>query len=90
VRIVGVSFNDPERNAKWVDNQSFPYEVWSDTQRQLALQLGAADSADKKVPRRVTALLDAQGRVVATYQDVRVGTHPQDVLEDCKRLFSAE
>jgi len=71
-----------------VENQGFAYEVWSDTGRELAMQLGAADDVEQGSPRRVTALLDAQGRVVAFYEDVNVGTHPEDVLEDCKRLFS--
>lgn len=41
-------------------------------------------------PRRVTKVLDKDGTLVLEYiSDVDVGTHPEAVLEDCRRLFPA-
>ena len=42
---------------------------------------------DQNTPRRVTRVLDAEGRVVLSYDDVKVGTHPEEVLQDCRALF---
>lgn len=87
MKIVGVSFNKPQKNASWAQNQGFRYEVWSDQERALATQLGAATKPDQGTPRRVTRVLDAQGRVVLSYDAVQVGTHPDQVLEDCRAKF---
>lgn len=87
VEIVGVSFNKPEKNAEWVADQSFPYEVWSDTERALAVQLGAG-GPKAAFPRRITRVLDASGQVVLAYDDVNVGAHPEQVLQDCTARFA--
>jgi len=34
-------------------------------------------------------ILDAEGREILRYDDVSAGTHPADVLEDCRALFGA-
>lgn len=77
-----MSFNKVERNRKWSENQAFGFEVWSDQQRELAQQLGAADTSTQGSPKRVTRVLDGEGRVVLAYDEVQVGAHPQAVLED--------
>lgn len=88
VRIVGASFNKPEKNREWVAEQKYNFEVWSDTEKTLALALGAVSSRYLPVPSRITVILDAQGNVVLHYLDgIDVGTHPGDVLEDCRTLF---
>ena len=91
VRIVGVSFNAPDKNLRWATEQKFPFEVWSDLDKTLALTYGAAGSRWTLVPSRITVVLDASGNVVLEYKDgVDVGTHPQDVLEDCGKVFGGE
>lgn len=89
MRIVGVSFDAPEANKAWHDDKGFGFELWTDTDRTLALALGAAQSADQKVADRETRLLDAEGRVLLEYDvGLNLGTHPSDVLGDAKRLFA--
>jgi len=87
VRIVGVSFNRPAKNLAWSTSQAFPYELWSDEARDLALYYGAASGRRTFAPSRITVLLDARGDLLLRYDDVSVGTHPADVLEDCRALF---
>lgn len=82
-----MSFNRPEKNARWVENQEFPYEIWSDSGRELAIQMGAAGSAAAMTPSRITRLVDAEGKIVKMYDRVSVGKHPEEVLEDCRALF---
>ena len=88
MHIVGASFNKPSANATWVAEQSYQYEVWSDTNHQLAEHYDA-EGGLLPVPQRVTVILDAKGALLLEY---RSGTgssgHPQDVLEDCQALFA--
>lgn len=86
MKIVGVSFNTVQRNDKWAKNQEFQYEVWSDSKRELGLALGAASKPDQGSPRRVTRVLDAEGRVILAYDKVSVMSDPQTVLDDYKAL----
>ena len=81
-----MSFNDPEKIKAWTTDQEFPFEVWSDRDKTLAQALGAGGRFSV-VPSRVSFVLDASGKVVLEYRDVKVGTHPEDVLLDCRALF---
>ena len=88
VDIVGVSFTDVQTNAEWAAEQSFPYEIWHDDHKSLALYYGAADSSATPYPKRRTRILDANGNVVLEYNDkIIVGAHPNEVLEDARQLF---
>lgn len=90
MRIVAVSFNSADRNRRWAEAEHFPFEVWSDTDKTLALTYGAASTSWAPFPSRITVVLDAQGKVALQYLDgVNVGTHPEDVLKDCTALFGA-
>ena len=81
--IVGVSYGSPERAAKWVENQGYQFEVWSDSDKVLGQALGAGDGG---MAKRVSALLDSQGRVVVRYPEVGFGRHPSEMLDDVRRL----
>lgn len=87
MRIVGVSFDAPTKNQAWAEQEGFAFELWTDTDRTLALTYGAAESADQPFALRVTKVLDANGVLVLEYPKVSVGTHPQKVLDDCVALF---
>ena len=89
MEIVGVGFSGPETTADWVEEESFPYEVWTDSdERTLAITYGAADNASAFSPDRVTMLLGAEGNLRLEYRDnIQVGTHPAQVLEDCQAIF---
>lgn len=82
VEILGVSFDDPKANATFVTAEKFPFRLLSDTDRTLALQVGAATSADAPVSRRVSFLVGPDGKVLKTYGMVIPTTHAADVLAD--------
>ena len=44
VQILGVSFDAPATNAKFVEKEKFPFRLLSDTDKTLAVEVGAADS----------------------------------------------
>ena len=88
VEVVGVSFDSPETNASFAAGEGFPYELWTDTSRDLALTYGAASSSSQSSASRVTVVLDESGQLLLTYDvGFEFGAHPAQVLEDCKALF---
>ena len=82
-----MSFNSPASTARWVKEEQFPFEVWTDTHKTLAVALGAANGPSTWIPARVSVLLDAEARVVLEYPDVKIGAHPAEVLEDARKIF---
>jgi peroxiredoxin len=87
---VGASFNSPGKNANWVKNQSFEYEVWNDTNKTLAVYYGSVKSGLALIPGRVTMILDEEGKLILEYREgTGAGGHPQQVLEDCQEIFGS-
>ena len=83
-----MSFDAPERNAKFAASNDYRFELWTDTDRALAMHYGAARSPQTRMAGRVTVVLDAEARQVLDYRKfINVGVHPKDVLEDCQRRF---
>jgi peroxiredoxin Q/BCP len=82
IEILGVSFDSPERNAKFVEEEGFPFRLLSDEQRVLATAVGAASSNSQSYASRISYLVGADGKVIAAYGDVNPSTHASQVLAD--------
>jgi peroxiredoxin len=90
VTIIGASFDPPEENLAWAQEEAFAYDLWSDLSRELGLYYGATDDPTDTTAARITVLLDAEGAVLLEYDvGIGFGTHPADVLSDCQALFGA-
>jgi peroxiredoxin Q/BCP len=83
VEIVGVSFDAPEANAAFVEAEKFPFRLLSDRERTLAVAVGAAETRDAPVARRISYLVGPDGRVRNVYGSVMPASHAADVLADC-------
>jgi len=86
VTIVGVSFDDPKSNAKFVAKNNFPFRLLSDQKRELAVAVGAADSPSRMWARRISYLIGPDGKVVKAYSDVSPARHAKEVLADLAAL----
>ena len=84
VAIFGVSFDDPSANAAFVTAEKLPFRLLSDTDRTLAVAVGAADSKDQAVARRISYLVGPDGKVRASYGSVTPASHATDVLGGLK------
>jgi thioredoxin-dependent peroxiredoxin len=84
VEVLGVSFDAPAANKAFVDAERFPFRLLSDTDRTLAVAVGAADNATQSVARRISYLVGPDGRVRAVYDTVVPATHARNVLDDLK------
>ena len=85
VEILGVSFDDPATNAEFVAAESFPFRLLSDQSRSLSVSVGAADSTNQAVARRISYVVGPDGKVVRVYDTVAPATHADQVLKDLRQ-----
>ena len=78
----------PAANQAWATHESYTYEIWSDDPTHvLGATYGAWSGGGNYA--RVTRLLGPDGAVVLEYDvGFGIGTHPQDVLDDCRKLYA--
>lgn len=86
VEVLGVSFDTPEDNARFVKAHRFPFRLLSDRDRTLAVQVGAADSPKAWFARRMSYLVGPDGKVLKVYSEVNPSTHARQVLDDVRAL----
>ena len=84
VTVFGVSFDEPKANAEFVRQEQFPFRLLSDSDRNLAIAVGAADAPDQPVARRISYLVGPDGKVMKAYATVNTASHASDVLSDVK------
>lgn len=82
IEVLGVSFDEPAENRRFVQERGFPFRLLSDAGRTLAVAVGAADSVEQPVARRISYLVGADGTVERVYGTVNPATHAGDVLSD--------
>jgi len=86
VAVLGVSFDDLRDNARFVSEHNFPFRLLSDTERDLAVRVGAADSPKRVWARRISYLVGSDGKVLKAYSDVNPTAHAGQVLADLEAL----
>jgi thioredoxin-dependent peroxiredoxin len=82
VEVLGVSFDKPERNAEFIEQNHFPFRLLSDSYKVLAVEVGAADDDKRLFARRISYLVGPNGTVIKAYNDVDPSTHAKQVLAD--------
>ena len=74
----------------WAEDEGFQYEVWTDSDKTLAIHYDDSFNSSQAFPNRVTVLLSETGDLLLEYPASMtgdIGTHPSKVLEDCEKLF---
>lgn len=79
-----MSFDPPAANAAFRAKYDFPFPLLSDTERTLGLAYGACPDAKAAMAKRISVVIDAEGRVAKLYEKVDARAHPQQVLDDLK------
>lgn len=82
IEILGVSFDRPDDNRRFAESESFPFRLLSDSDRKLALAVGAATAADQGYARRISYLVGPDGKVIEAYDQVNPTEHAAEVLAD--------
>ncbi len=82
MEILGVSFDSVVENAAFAKKYDFPFPLLCDVERSLGLAYGACDSAKAGNARRISYLIDEQGKIAKAYDSVNARSHPSEVLTD--------
>jgi len=82
VEVLGASFDTVAENAAFAQQFSFPFPLLCDTSRTLGLAYGACDDAKASYAKRISYLIDEQGKILKAYDAVTPRSHPAEVLAD--------
>ncbi len=92
---MGASFDTIEEQKGFADNEGFPYQLISDSDKSIGEAYAALRTPDMQfyeagIPRRITYLIAPDGMIAKTY-DMEVDgsdleAHANQVLEDIKAL----
>jgi len=69
-------------NAAFAQKFSFPFPLLCDTTRAVGLAYGACDEAKAGYARRISYVIDENGKILKTYDSVTPRSHPAEVLAD--------
>jgi peroxiredoxin Q/BCP len=89
---VGVSFDTPEDNRGFAEQNGFPFRLLSDVTRQVGQRYETARGPDESSPefaRRRTYLIDPEGEIRKAYRVTDIPAHPEQVLKDFRQLTAA-
>lgn len=86
VVVVGASGDNVKDQQKFIDENKLPMALLADSDQKLIKELGILGKAGGTTPKRVTFLVNKEGKIEKIYDKVDVNTHPKDVLEDAKKL----
>lgn len=80
--VLGMSFDSVEANRKFAEKQSFPFLLLSDEDKSVGKAYGAKGLMP--FPRRISYVIDEEGKILLAYPDVNPKTHLEFILRDLK------
>ncbi|MET0284640.1 MAG: peroxiredoxin [Polyangiales bacterium] len=83
LRVIGVSSDDEEDQAKFAKEHQLPFSLIADPEHVWSSAFGVGSFIG--MDSRVSFLVDAQGNIKHVYHDVDPGVHAQEVLDDAKQ-----
>jgi peroxiredoxin Q/BCP len=92
VEIVGISFDPPKANLAFAEKYGFPFTLISDVDGTAGEAYDVKRAPGEKYAdsaRRVTYLIDPEGRIAKVYEVTNIPSHPDQVLEDFRRLTAS-
>lgn len=78
--VLGVSFDDEAANRAFAEKFGFPYRLLCDTDRSIGMAYRACSDHGAKHARRITYVIDAQGRILHAIENVDPATHIDEVI----------
>ena len=82
IQVLGVSFNDIEQNAAFAEKHEFTFPLLCDTDRSISIAYGACADRKARYASRISFLIDEDGNLARTYDQVNPRDHPARVLAD--------
>ena len=85
IKVFGVSYDTPRSNHAFAEKFSLPFLLLSDSEKSLAKSVGA-NRFLIPVPKRISYLVGADGKILKAYPSVSPASHAEDVLRDFESL----
>jgi peroxiredoxin Q/BCP len=82
LEVYGISFDSVDDNRRFAEKFSFPYPLLCDPERKVGMAYGAADKPDAGYARRISYVIDEQGKILLAYPKVNPNEHLDAVLRD--------
>lgn len=86
VVIVGASGDDVALQQKFIDTHKLPMALLADADQKLIKELGILRSPGATASKRITFVVDKEGKIAKIYETVNPANHPKEVLEFVKTL----
>ena len=87
--ILGASFDPPEVNRAFAQEQGLPFRLLSDVERAVGDLYETKRAPEERSPefaKRRTYLIDPELRITRAYRVTDIPAHPGQVLEDLRAL----
>ncbi|MDP7654188.1 MAG: peroxiredoxin [Candidatus Marinimicrobia bacterium] len=78
VRVFGISYDSPKSHRRFKSKYDIPFTLLSDSDKTVAKSYGAAGLI---FPKRVTFIIDEEGKISKVYEKVSVTTHSREILD---------
>jgi peroxiredoxin Q/BCP len=85
IQVYGVSLDSPESHRAFRERYGLNFPLLTDEGGRASEALGVLRE-DRKRTKRVTFLLDPEGRISKVYPEVTPDTHAEEILEDAAAL----
>lgn len=90
-QVVGISVDTVASHAAFANKHGLQFPLLADTQGRVADAYGVLlDLVVFKVARRITYLIDPQGRIAQSYTQVDPHQHSAEILQDLKQLSAGQ
>ena len=79
--MLGASFDNEKDNAAFAKKYRFPFPLLCDTEREIGLAYGAAESKKDEYARRIAYVIDENGKIAEAHPKVDPASYPHTQLE---------
>ena len=68
-------------NAAFAKKFSYPFPLLCDEKREIGMAYGACDDAKAEYAKRISYVIDPEGKIAQAYPKVSPKSHPKEILE---------
>ncbi len=79
IKVFGISYDSSKSLKKFKNKYALPFDFLSDSKKEVAKNYGAAGTG---WPKRITFIIDKNGRIEKIYNKINVNTHAEKILDD--------
>ena len=87
LEVVGVSHDKVESHFKFASKHQLPFTLLSDPEKEIIKAYGVNGFL---FTRRISFLIDPEGKIIKIYKKVSPRNHAKEILEDFKKLKAQE